>query len=264
MSRRMRIISDTGMYHIILRGVNQQVIFEEPADYYKFLSVMDYCKKKYGFSLHAYCLMSNHVHLLMTIDLDLMSSVFQSFGSIFVKWYNMKYRRTGYLFQDRFSSFPVNTLSYFLNSIQYIHDNPMKAGACRFPTEYPWSSCKCYYGTEDPLVDTELADEVMESRANLLHFFSVNKNEIKEEDLKDMRMVPAGFIDEEALLMFQTITECRSPSDFQHLPRKNRNDLIEVLVKNGLSQRQVARFGGISVTTVQRVMRCIRERKNNK
>lgn len=261
MSRRIRIFSETGMYHIILRGVNQQVIFEEPADYYKFLSVMDYCKKKYGFSVHAYCLMSNHVHLLMTVEPEVMSRIFQSFGSIFVKWYNLKYKRIGYLFQDRFSSFPVNKLSYFLNTIQYIHENPVKAGACRFPTDYPWSSCKCYYGTEDLFVDTERADEIMGSRANLLHFFAENVNQIKEEDLQDMRLVPAGFIDEEALVMFHTITECRSPSDFQHLPRKKRNDLIVLLVDSGISQRQVARFGGISITTVQRVMKCARERR---
>lgn len=255
MARRTRLVSATGMYHIILRSVNQQIIFEEPADYLKFLSVLQYCKKKYGFSVHAYCLMSNHIHLLMTIQPKVMSSVFQSLGSVFVHWYNLKYKRFGHLFQERYSSYPVETLSYFLNSIQYIHDNPVKAGICRYATEYTWSSCRCYYGTDNPLVDTERADEIMETRENLLHFFAVNKNEIKEEDLKDLRMIPAGFIDEEALVIFKTVTACRSPSDFQMLPKKKRNDLIFVLLKNGLSQRQISRFGGISVTTIQRVLR---------
>lgn len=253
MCRRIRIVSATDMYHIILRSVNQQIIFEEAADYLKFLDVLKYCKKKYGFYVHAYCLMSNHIHLLMTIDSKVMASVFQSLGSIFVHWYNLKYKRFGHLFQERYSSYPVETLSYFLNSIQYIHDNPVKAGICRYATEYTWSSCRCYYGTENPLVDTDRADEIMETRENLLHFFATNENEIMPEDLKDLRMIPAGFIDEEALVIFQTVTACRSPSDFQILPKKKRDELIVILVKNGLSQRQVARFGGISLTTVQRV-----------
>ena len=253
MSRRTRIVSATDMYHIILRAVNQQIIFEEAADYRKFLDILEYCKKKYGFLVHGYCLMSNHIHLLMTIDSKMMAATFQSFGSLFVRWYNLKYKRSGHLFQERFSSFPVETMSYFLNSLQYIHDNPVKVGMCRYATEYTWSSCRCYYGTENPLVDTERADEIMETRENLLHFFAVNKNEINPEDLNDLRIVPAGFIDEEALVIFQTVTTCRSPSDFQVLPKKTRDDYIVTLVKNGLSQRQIARFGGISLTTVQRV-----------
>ena len=127
MPRKARIISSTGIYHIILRSVNQHIIFEEDSDYQKFLYIMTDCKKKYDIDIYAYCLMDNHVHLIVNAKPDMMSSFFKSFGARFVRWYNIKYSRCGHLFQDRYHSRIIETTEYFLKTLIYIHDNPVKA-----------------------------------------------------------------------------------------------------------------------------------------
>jgi REP element-mobilizing transposase RayT len=102
MPRKPRIISSTGIYHIVLRSVNQHIIFEEDADFQKFLYLLSDCKMKYDLTIYAYCLMNNHIHLLLKSAPENLSSAFQSLGTKFVRWYNTKYVRTGHLFQERF------------------------------------------------------------------------------------------------------------------------------------------------------------------
>ena len=107
MPRKPRIMSSTGIYHIILRSVNQHIIFEEDSDYQKFLFVLSECVKKYDSQIYAYCLMDNHVHILIHSSQDDLASFFQSLGSKFVRWYNNKYSRSGHLFQDRYYSVAI-------------------------------------------------------------------------------------------------------------------------------------------------------------
>ena len=139
MPRKPRVISSTGIYHITLRSINQHIIFEEEADFQKFLFILADCKKKIDIDIYAYCLMNNHIHLLLHSTPNNLASFFQSFGSRFVRWYNNKYSRSGHLFQDRFFSVPVETASQYLSTLIYIHNNPVKANICHFPSEYRWS-----------------------------------------------------------------------------------------------------------------------------
>ncbi|MBQ1721923.1 MAG: transposase, partial [Lachnospiraceae bacterium] len=86
MPRKARTVSSSGIYHIILRSVNQHLIFEEDSDYQKFLYILSDCKMKYTIEIYAYCLMNNHIHILMKSSSDRLSSFFQSLGSKFVRW----------------------------------------------------------------------------------------------------------------------------------------------------------------------------------
>ena len=136
MPRLSRIKSKTGIYHIMLRGINQQLIFEDEEDCDKFLEVLESCKSVSGFELYGYCLMGNHLHLLLKTvneDLDL---IFKRIGARYVYWYNWKYRRSGHLFHDRFKSEPVSDDKYFLTVLRYIHRNPVKANLCKNPDDF--------------------------------------------------------------------------------------------------------------------------------
>lgn len=124
MPRQARKRSNTQIYHVMLRGINQQQIFEDNEDYAKFIQVIRDCKSLSGFQLFAYCLMGNHIHLLLKETNEPIEQIFRRIGSRYVYWYNVKYRRVGHLFQDRFKSEPIETNEYFLTVLRYIHQNP--------------------------------------------------------------------------------------------------------------------------------------------
>lgn len=105
MPRQARKKSKSGIYHISLRGVNRQQIFEEKEDYNKFLQVVEGCKAISGFELFVYCLMSNHVHLLLKEIQESIEQIMKRITTRFVYWYNIKYQRSGHLFQDRYSDY---------------------------------------------------------------------------------------------------------------------------------------------------------------
>ena len=112
----------------MLRGTNKQLIFVESSEYARFLAVLGEVKSLSGFKLFAYCLMENHLHLLMKEGAEPLSQVFKRIGARYVYWFNLKYERCGHLFQDRFRSEPVETDEYFLMALVYIYQNPVKAG----------------------------------------------------------------------------------------------------------------------------------------
>ncbi len=251
-------MSSTGIYHIILRSVNQHLIFEEDSDYQKFLYILSDCKMKYDIKIYAYCLMDNHIHLLLKSPADKLPSFFQSLGSKFVKWYNNKYLRTGHLFQDRYYSTTIESERAFLAAIVYIHNNPVKANICRYPSEYRWSSYNTYYGQKNALIDTNLADSIAGNRDSLLRFFSRPINNTNDELFANDHKKQKLFItDEKALEVFISTSKLSSTSEVGNLNKVQRNRLIHNLRAKGLTVRQVARIMDISETTVKRLSKMV-------
>ena len=149
MPRRERKQSGTGIYHVMLRGINRQDIFEEAEDYWSFIRILSAVQERMGDDLatktctchiYAYCLMPNHVHLLLCEKNWKIGEVMKSIASSYVFYYNKKYGRTGHLFQDRFKSEPCNDSAYFMTLFRYIHQNPVKAGLVKSAKDYEYSS----------------------------------------------------------------------------------------------------------------------------
>lgn len=255
MPRTARIKSDTGIYHIILRSVNQQIIFEEEPDYLKFLYILSDCKEKYGFDIYAYCLMSNHIHLLLHDHNSRLCSFFQSLESRFARWYNQKYQRFGHLFQERYFSAPVVDERYFFNVLCYIHANPLNNNICRYITEYRWSSARAYWGASDPLVDTSYACNLAGAKENVQKLLSVDDSFESNLQLGQHMSQPQYYSDDVALEKFKKISKCNSPAEVQNMSKAKRNELIRLLAKEHLSYNHVARFCGITKTTVYRILR---------
>ena len=156
MPRQARKKAESDIYHIMLRGIDRQLIFEDSEDYFRFLDIVQECRELDRFKLYAYCLMGNHVHLLIKISCDNLETIFKRIGGRYVYYYNVKYKRIGPLFQDRFRSEPVEDDAYFLTVLRYIHQNPVKAKICRSVKEYPYSSYAAYLHNCE-LVDTDFA-----------------------------------------------------------------------------------------------------------
>ena len=254
MPRKPRIMSSTGIYHIILRSVNQHIIFEEDSDYQKFLYIMSDSKVKYDITIYAYCLMDNHVHILIYSPPEKLSIFFQSLETKFARWYNNKYLRTGHLFQDRFHSTTIESDRAFLSALIYIHNNPVKANACRFQSEYRWSSFNAYYGGQNTFIDSSFACRIAGSKDSLLRFFA-REGDCSDDEIfvNDHRQSQYFYIDEIALEVFKSITKLSSTSELAYVNKVTRNEYIRALRKEGLTIKQVARLMDISETTIKRL-----------
>ena len=139
MPRTSRKLSKTGVYHIIIRGVNKDIIFKDDEDRKKFLQLLKYYKTQLNCKIYAYCLMSNHVHLLIEDKNLKIGELMKNITCVYAGEYNKKYKRVGHLFQDRFKSQNVEDQDYLFRLIRYIHRNPEKAGICE-TKNYKWSS----------------------------------------------------------------------------------------------------------------------------
>lgn len=254
MPRKPRIISSTGIYHVILRSVNQQIIFEEDKDFIKYLFILSDCKTKFDVDIFAYCLMDNHIHLLLHSAPDSLSNFFQSVGSRFVHWYNAKYKRYGHLFQERFHSKPVENDEYYLTTLIYIHNNPVTAGLCKLPSEYHWSSYNAFYGEKNNLLTLSFSYEIAGSKDALQHYFAANSNrQIVFPQKFDLILNDHYLTDEYALKLFKSITQLDSPFEIVNLSKAKRNEYIRILRSNRLSISQISRITGISTSTVKRL-----------
>lgn len=141
--RKRRQFSETGFYHVVIRGVNKQNIFYDDADRELFLELLKRYAGKYNVKIHAYCLMDNHVHLEIE-DLNSNISLFmQSLCSLYARRFNKKYDRMGHLFQERYASEVILDDSYFLTVLRYILQNPEAAGISE-SCDYKWSSYYAY------------------------------------------------------------------------------------------------------------------------
>lgn len=154
MARTARIKSDSNIYHIMIRGIDRQLIAEDEEDNWKLKEILSQCKEICGYERYGYCFLGNHIHLLMKEGKENLEQIFKRIGSRYVYYFNQKYKRVGHLFQDRFKSEPINDDGYLLTVLAYIHNNPVKAGLSKTAAEYKWSSYREYMESNS-LIDVE-------------------------------------------------------------------------------------------------------------
>jgi putative transposase len=141
MPRRQRLQAAGLPVHIIQRGNNRQACFFADEDYQFFLDCLVKLAKRFRCALHAYVLMTNHFHLLLSSELEAGPSLLMKFlGQRYVQYVNRTYRRSGSLWEGRFRSSLVQTDRYVLGCYRYIEMNPVRANMVKHPLEYPWSS----------------------------------------------------------------------------------------------------------------------------
>jgi len=243
--RQARQKSESGIYHIMLRGINQQVIFEDEEDGEKFLETLKTYKAISGYKIFAYCLMNNHLHLLLKVEKEELDIIFKRIAGSYVYWYNRKYHRRGHLFQDRFKSEPVEDDAYFLTVLRYIHQNPVKTGAKI--DQHKFSSYNDYTNEISGLVDIDFALSMM----NTKQFIAFN-NEKNEDKCLDFEEKDFRLSDMDAKVIIQNISKCKNATEFQALEQKKRDEYIKKLREKGLSIRQISRLTGVSFNIVRK------------
>jgi putative transposase len=156
MARKARAEVEGGLYHVIVRGNNRRRIFDSPADYQKFLSLLATQKIKLPFFIYAYCLMTNHVHLLIERQKDAVGRIMHRLLTGYSQYYNRRYQRIGHLLQGRYKATLCQSDRYLAELVRYIHLNPVRAKMVTEPEQYPYSSHRAYLGLEPAgIVDVE-------------------------------------------------------------------------------------------------------------
>ena len=141
MPRTARITLENSCYHIITRGNQKQLVFRDAADYEKYLSILTNYKKRYKFRLYCFCLMPNHVHLVVEVQNPLvLNKIMRGLNLSYTLYFNSRHEKVGHLWQDRFKSKIIEKDAYLLECINYIEANPVRASLASSLERYTWSS----------------------------------------------------------------------------------------------------------------------------
>lgn len=250
MPRVAREKSETGIYHVMIRGINKQIIFQDDEDRYRFISTLKQYRDMNVYKVYSYCLMDNHVHMLLEEDEYDISSTMKKISSSYVFWYNKKYQRCGHLFQDRFKSEPVNSETYLLTVLRYIHRNPIKARMTSNLRDYKWSSY-IEFINENTIVEKEfILDMFSNNKNNSIDVFEKYHTEMNEDTCLD--------IEDNKRLSDKEIKSILNENDINFneitsFDKVSRDEMLRELKKiNGSSIRQISRITGISKNIVAR------------
>jgi REP element-mobilizing transposase RayT len=228
----------------MLRGINQSQLFYDNEDRQVFLDRIARYKEETGFSLYAFALMDNHVHLLVKTCDEAPSQAIKKLALSYSYWFNHKYDRSGYLFQGRYRSEPVETNEYLLTLIRYIHQNPLKVGKSMSQlTSYGY-----FTGERDGqgLIDTNFVLELfdLECDAAIKSFKQLVEQEANDEvsSFDEARRRHVG--DAEAIKLIKRIGNVEHCQNICNLPKEQRDAVFANLGRRGCSVRQIARLTG--------------------
>ncbi len=158
MARLPRLVVPGYPHHLVQRGNNRQAIFVDDLDRDRYLKLLAEASRQHALPIHAFVLMPNHVHLLVTpATEEAMAAAMQDVGRAYVHWFNKRHQRTGTLFEGRFRSCVVETDRYALACTRYIEMNPVRAGIVNSPADFRWSSYRHNVGLQPHPLVTEHA-----------------------------------------------------------------------------------------------------------
>ena len=244
MARQARQKSESGIYHVMIRGIGKQILFEDDKDRLRFIDSLEKYKAEESILLHAFCLMENHVHLLVQDTCGKLDLFMKKLEGSYAFYYNRKYERTGTLFQERYKSEPVDSDPYYMIVLRYIVRNPEKAGICAHNT-YPWSSYRNYFGNAgatDPGFALELFGGIEPLRSYL--------SEDTEETC--LELLPQKIGESRAAVILRETLGVKSGTELQGYEKKERDEAVRKLKAAGLSHRQIERLTGVNRGIIQK------------
>ena len=242
MPRSSRKMSEYGYLHVYIRGVSKQILFEERKDYAFYIRLLKQYSKENLITVNAFCLMENHVHLLIYDEQHNISHFMQQLDMNYAGYFNRKYERSGPLYDGRFKSIPIENDSYLLTVFRYIINNPR--GANKSPAEYEFSSYN-RYGQPDSFVDTTVFQEMIGSWDEYVTFLSE-----RIDNCPELEGMPRN--DDWAKTVIRDLLHVESGMVLQSFDLENRNAALRILKERGLTIKQIERLTGINRNIVQR------------
>ncbi len=242
-----------GTYHVVNRGVEQRVVFKESVDYEYFEELMCFYAKSFNITIHNYCLMSNHYHLLLEIKEENLSKFMRQLGMNYAIYFNKKNKRSGHLWQGRFKSWYITDDSYLYTLMCYIEQNPLKANIVKDIKEYPYSSYHYFLNNKtipQCLKNAWIAENYKYDKEAIKAFLTSPIDHTQLKELKTASsLIEAPNIDkrpkiEDCQKLFENISDI-----------KERNKQILNAIEQGYSQHMIAKVLGISQQAVYGVVK---------
>lgn len=256
MPRQQRLRSNSGYYHIMLRGNERKNIFYNDEDKQRFMEILFEKKQEDRFYIHAFCLMDNHIHLMLSEGSEDIAKVMKRITVSYVYYFNKKYKRVGHLFQDRFKSEVVEQDSYVLSLARYIHQNPVKACMVEKADAYKWSSYNSYLNKNNYYRKMLDADIILglfaEDREEAVREFIKFMNEESQERFIDLQDEVIKMGEEEAIALWKKMLLERGFEEKMKIPDSWIKDFKE---QTNLSLRQMAAITGFNKDKLNKMLK---------
>lgn len=255
-TKTQREESASETYHVIVRGAGRRLLFEDDEDRRFFLDKLFLyaSRDKGGAALLAWCLMENHVHLILRTKLEDLEALMRSLNTSFARFFNGRHGHVGPVFQGRYKSIPIETDAQLLETVRYIHHNPQVAGACHH-RDHEWSSFTPYL-EGSPHLEADLVLDMLGGKEGFLAFHDEvpDAQETMEFAVYDGDLLPRRTVisDGEAIELMKKLYGREFANSVAALPKKERDAAICRLRQMGLSVRQVERLTGIGRGIIQR------------
>lgn len=196
MSRQAREKSPSGLYHIVAGSKDNLKMFYNDEDYEQFIATLLRYEEECGFKLHAYCLLSNHFHLLIELE-DGLNTVMKKILNSYVYYYNKKYLNNEPLFRDRYKSEPISGRGNYLSVVRHIYNSPERAGLS-LALEYPWSSAgkkeyARYDGEEDSIRHLDIPDFGRMSDADIEYYLEEFREQMEADFYSEEEILKVSF-----------------------------------------------------------------------
>lgn len=244
----------TGFYRVCARGTGKQLIFESDDDRWEFLELMRDCCREAGVTVVAWCLMGNHVHLVLADYEDRMSAAMHRLLLTYARRFNKRTGRTGHLFQNRFDRRSLDTDRHLMAAIRYVHANPQEAGIALIE-RYPWSSFGEYLRAYDNDATRGFSDpscvlELFGSAKGFLDYsLSIpDGSDPVIHDMDETEWERHAFADKMAKRLGVPLNELKTVAP------SRRDGIIFALHEAGYTVREIERYTGISKSTVSRIV----------
>jgi putative transposase len=265
MPRQGRQLSESKIYHIMIRGNERKNIFLEDEDKKRFIEILSEKNKDRKFVIYAYCLMDNHVHLLINEGSDEIGRIMKRINISYAYYFNKKYNRSGHLFQDRFKSEGIENDAYLLSAVRYVHNNPVKAGKVQNIEEYKWSSYTIYtaINNQSSSIDRSFilemfSEDIKQAIERFIDYSNMQDDghqfmDLQEEDAAEKAIQTEKQAKE--WIMDYLVNHNINISDLKNRQQEDiRRDLISTLKReSNLSVRQIAKLLEIDRNIVQRI-----------
>ncbi len=243
-----RNMNDSSFFHIMVQGLNKELIFNTKENMKKYLDLI--YKNNEGINIIAFCIMNNHAHILIqTQEIKYMTTFMQKTNVSFSKYYNNLKNRVGYVFRDRFKVQPIKDIRHLYLCVDYIHDNPVKAGICRHRKDYEFSSYYRIYNSDEKRVKNRIADILqknitcLNNEENTIEEFEFIENEEKNKE-EIGRDIVKSFLKERNIKM-----------ENLKYRKTELNEIIKILkFENNISYRTIEKIVNIGRETLRKIV----------
>ena len=252
MGRRPRI-DLAGFHHVVNRGIQRNNIYKSDEDKYKFLEIVCKSCEIYKVNIHDYCLMDNHYHLLIETTTENLSLYMRQINSNYAKYFNKKYKRSGYLWQGRYSSWYITGEKYLYDLFRYIEHNPIEANMSKRIGEYPFTLVASIININQEVIEcakysklkSEIEHEGIQEHLEMALTKKERKELEKEQNKKPIK-TEYGYKYAKDKTLREHFNMCET--------KRQRNDAIVNAIEDGYKQIEVAKYLKLSNSAISKIV----------